>query len=314
MKISNSVHNRAAVFLPAIFCCILWGSITPVLKLSYSLFHLSTGDIPALTVFAGVRYILCGLIGIGFGTVKNKSLPRPKASSWGMILKLALVQTFLQQLAFYVSMAHISGINGSILGCLNNFFSIFIASLVFHQEHLTFRKLLGCGLGFLGVITINLNKGSLSSQITWAGEGAMLAACIFCGASYAMIKEYTSREDSLVLTAYQFLLGGGMLALTGLLLGGTMPVSDLNGYLLFGYMAVMPITAFTIWGILLKSCSVSRLSVFGFINPITGVILSALLLNEAGSISLIQCLAALTLVSLGIYTVNFEQRWKADFD
>lgn len=311
MKISNSVQKQTRILLPAIFCCILWGSITPVLKLSYSLFQLSSQNLPGLTVFAGTRYILCGLIGIGFGTVKNKRLLRPKATSWWMILKLALVQTFLQQIAFYISMAHISGINGSILGCLNNFFSILIASLIFHQERLTFRKLSGCALGFLGVITINLGKGSLSSQITWAGEGAMLAACLFCGASYAMIKEYTSKEDALVLTAYQFLLGGGMLTLTGLTLGGTMPTADWKGYLLFGYMAVMPITAYTIWGLLLKSCNVSKLSVFGFINPITGVILSALLLKEAGSASAIPCIAALILVTLGIYTVNSEQHEKA---
>lgn len=312
MKKSNFVHSCTTVVLPAIFCCVLWGSIAPVLKLSYNLFQISSQELPKLTVFAGVRYLLCGMIGIGFGAVKNKALPRPKKTSWGMILKLALVQTFLQQLSFYISMAHISGINGSILGCLNNFFSIFIASLVFHQERLTFRKLFGCVLGFLGVITINLNEGSFSSQITWVGEGAMLAACAFCGASYAMIKEYTVKEDALILTAYQFLAGGGMLALTGLLLGGTMPVADWRGYLLFGYMAVMPITAFTIWGILLKSCSVSRLSVFGFINPITGVMLSALLLKEAGSISPIQCAIALLLVSLGICIVNIEKREKLE--
>ena len=51
------VLNKSLVVLLAVFCCILWGSITPVVKVSYEFFRISTGDIPALTVFAGIRYI-----------------------------------------------------------------------------------------------------------------------------------------------------------------------------------------------------------------------------------------------------------------
>lgn len=298
------VLNKGLVVVLAICCCVMWGSITPVVKVSYDYFQISTGDIPGLTVFAGVRYILCGLVGIAFGTVKNRSLLRPKKSSWGMILKLALVQTFIQQLSFYISMSHISGINGSILGCLNNFFSIFIACLVFHQEKLTARKLLGCALGFLGVVCINLNAGSISTNISLAGEGAMLIACITCGASYAMSKQYSPHEDVLVLMAYQFFLGGIALTLVGLAMGGTFHGTSVAGYALFSYMVVMPITAFTIWGTLLKSSQVSQLSAFGFINPITGVILSALFLKESQQVSPIQCILALALVSVGIVVVN----------
>ena len=298
------VLNKGLVVVLAICCCVMWGSITPVVKVSYDYFQISTGDIPGLTVFAGVRYILCGLVGIAFGSVKNRSLLRPKKSSWGMILKLALVQTFIQQLSFYISMSHISGINGSILGCLNNFFSIFIACLVFHQEKLTARKLLGCALGFLGVVCINLNAGSISTNISLAGEGAMLIACITCGASYAMSKQYSPHEDVLVLMAYQFFLGGIALTLVGLAMGGTFHGTSVAGYALFSHMVVMPITAFTIWGTLLKSSQVSQLSAFGFINPITGVILSALFLKESQQVSPIQCILALALVSVGIVVVN----------
>ena len=305
------VLNKGLVVVLAICCCVMWGSITPVVKVSYDYFQISTGDIPGLTVFAGVRYILCGLVGIAFGSVKNRSLLRPKKSSWGMILKLALVQTFIQQLSFYISMSHISGINGSILGCLNNFFSIFIACLVFHQEKLTMRKLLGCALGFLGVVCINLNAGSISTNISLAGEGAMLIACITCGASYAMSKQYSPHEDVLVLMAYQFFLGGIALTLVGLAMGGTFHGTSVAGYALFSYMVVMPITAFTIWGTLLKSSQVSQLSAFGFINPITGVILSALFLKESQQVSPIQCILALALVSVGIVVVN--SRGKTQF-
>ena len=306
----TSVMNKGLVVLLAVCCCVMWGSITPVVKVSYDFFQISTGNIPDLTVFAGIRYILCGLVGIAFGTLKNRRFLRPKSTSWGMIGKLALVQTFVQQLAFYISMSHISGINGSILGCLNNFFSIFIACLIFHQEKLTARKLLGCALGFLGVVCINLNAGSISTNISLAGEGAMLVACITCGASYAMSKQYSPHEDVLVLMAYQFFLGGIALTLTGFALGGTFHSTTAGGYVLFAYMAIMPITAYTIWGNLLKSSQVSQLSAFGFINPITGVILSAIFLKESQQVSPAKCIIALALVSLGIYVVNTQRKAK----
>ena len=55
-------------------------------------------------------------------------------------------------------------------------------------------------------------------------------------------------------------------AVAGLSMGGTFHESTVSGYVLFSYMVVMPITAFTIWGTLLKSSQVSQLSAFGFMG------------------------------------------------
>ena len=308
MDKQNPTFSKSAVILLAVLCCVLWGSITPVIKVSYQYFHLTDQDTASLTVFAGIRYILCGTLGIAFGTVKNRRFLRPKRTSWGMVLKLALVQTFIQQLSFYISLTRVSGVNASILGSLNNFFSILAACLVFRQERLTLRKMAGCALGFAGVVFINIFQGSAAAGMSLAGEGALLVACISCGASYAMIKEYTPREDVLVLMAYQFLLGGAMLTAAGFASGGVVHTAAPAGYALFAYMAAMPITAFTLWGMLLQSSNVSQLSAFGFVSPITGVILSAIFLNESGRVSVFQCAVSLALVSLGIYVVNSRER------
>lgn len=307
MKKQAPMFSPRVVILLAVFCCVLWGSITPVVKVSYQYFQLASEDTPSLTVFAGVRYILCGIVGIAFGTIRNRRFLVPQKSSWGMVTMLALVQTFIQQLSFYISLTRVSGVNASILGCLNNFFSILIACLIFRQEKLTGRKVVGCILGFAGVILINISQGSFTASVSLAGEGALLVACISCGASYAMIKEYSPREDILVLMAYQFLFGGLMLALAGFSFGGEVHTASFPGYILFAYMVVMPITAFTLWGILLQSSKVSQLSAFGFVSPITGVIFSAVFLNESGKVSALQCVVSLLLVSLGIYIVNSGQ-------
>ena len=74
------------------------------------------------------------------------------------------------------------------------------------------------------------------------------------------------------------------------------------------YMAMISAVAYTLWGILLKYNPVSRVSVFGFMNPVFGVLLSALILGESAQALSIYALAALVLVSLGIYVVNKPER------
>ena len=59
---------------------------------------------------------------------------------------------------------------------------------------------------------------------------------------------------------------------------------------------------------LLKHNPVSRVAVFGFLNPVCGVILSALLLDESGQAFDLTSLAALLLVCGGIFVVNYEKK------
>ena len=70
------------------------------------------------------------------------------------------------------------------------------------------------------------------------------------------------------------------------------------------YLALVSAVAYSLWGMLLKYNPISRVAVFGFMNPVFGVILSAWLLREGaqslGPVSLV----SLVLVCAGIYIVN----------
>ncbi|MCI9104139.1 MAG: EamA family transporter, partial [Lachnospiraceae bacterium] len=59
-----------------------------------------------------------------------------------------------------------------------------------------------------------------------------------------------------------------------------------------------------LWGVLLKYNPVSRVTVFGFMNPMFGVVLSAIFLGESGQALTWNTFVALILVCLGIYVVN----------
>lgn len=70
------------------------------------------------------------------------------------------------------------------------------------------------------------------------------------------------------------------------------------------YLAFVSAAAYTLWGVLLKYNPVSRVSIFGFMNPVVGVLLSALFLKEGGQAFSVRNLTALFLVCAGIWVVN----------
>ena len=105
------------------------------------------------------------------------------------------------------------------------------------------------------------------------------------------------------MSGYQFLFGGVVLAAGGFFAGGRLRVHP-AGILLLLYMAFISAAAYTIWSMLLAANPVSRIAVFGFFNPVIGVLLSAVLLGESNQAFSLRGLLALVLVSVGIVVVN----------
>ena len=84
-----------------------------------------------------------------------------------------------------------------------------------------------------------------------------------------------------------------------------MSTVTVSGILLLLYMGFISAGAYTLWSILLKYNPVSKVAVFGFFNPVFGVILSTLILQEGTSFNL-KTFMALALVCVGIITVNYK--------
>ena len=223
------------------------------------------------------------------------------------IVELALSQTILQYVFFYVGLSHATGVHGAIITGTNVFFSILFASLVFRYETLNGRKLAGCLLGFAGIVIVNLSGSGSEGlfDVSFLGEGFVLLAQIFYAISSALVKKYSRQFDVVTLSGYQFMIGGLVLMAIGAAFGGTLAgATGPSAYGLLLYMGFLSAVAYTLWGVLLKYNPVSRVTIFGFMNPMFGVLLSAVFLGESGQALTWNTLAALILVSLGIYVVN----------
>lgn len=304
MKDKNFLERTFVVCLLAMLCCFLWGSAFPCIKIGYQMFQISSDQTMSQILFAGVRFTLAGVLVILFGSILSRKILLPKRSSFKNILNICLFQTVIQYLFFYIGMAHTSGVKASIVEASNVFLAILVANLIFHQEKLTFSKMLGCVIGFAGVILINLTGSGLEGGMTMTGEGFILLSAAAYAVSSVLIKRFSVYENPVVISGYQFMIGGLIMIVVGLAGGGSLHPTSPASALMMLYMALISAVAYTIWGILLKYNPVSRVAVFGFMNPVFGVVLSALLLKEGSQIPLFQCVASLVLVCLGIYIVN----------
>lgn len=297
-------------FLGALLCCFLWGSAFPCIKIGYGLWDINSDETWKVICFAGVRFFLAGAFVILFACISKKKLIVPRKDEWGKILLLSLFQTIGQYVFFYIGLAHTTGVNSAVVDSLTTFFAIIIASLVMKMERLDFRKILGCVLGFGGVVIVNLTPQGFTFSLLGDGLVALSAMCY--GVSSAMIKRYSDKHDTVLFSGYQFLLGGTVMTLIGALMGGVggeigSPQVTAPAVMMLVYLALVSSVAYTLWGILLKKNDVSKISIFGFMNPVIGVILSALLLGEAGQLG-IKYVISLVLIALGIVVVNYEKK------
>ncbi len=313
-KQSVNLTDMKVVLLLAGLCCFLWGSATPAIKTGYRLFGIDSADTYSIILFAGVRFLLAGFLVILFHSMTEKRWVMPPRGARWKIVKQSLAQTVLQYYFFYVGLAHATGVHGAIITGSGVFISILFASLVFRYEKLTGRKIAGCILGFAGIVVMNLAGAGSENlfEVSITGEGFVLLAQVFYAISGALVKQYAKDCDVVTLSGYQFMAGGCILILIGAVCGGSIAGSSsdhvlaaavMPGILLL-YLALISAVAYTLWGILLKYNPVSRVAIFGFMNPMFGVLLSAIFLGESGQALSWNALAALVLVCLGIYVVN----------
>ena len=298
--------HRKVVFLLASLCCLLWGSAYPAIKNGYALFHIAADDIPTKLVFAGYRFAFAGLALLVFAFASRKPVFAIQLRTFGQMTLLGLTQTSLQYVFFYIGLAYATGVKSSIMNATGTFFSVLLAHFIYQNDRLSFNKALGCVVGFVGVMVVNFRPGLLSFDFTLLGEGSVVLAAFILSAASIYGKKISQQVDSVVLTGYQLAIGGLALLLAGFATGGALEAFTPVSAALMLYLVALTSVAFSLWTILLKYNRVSMITVFNFMIPIFGTLLSAVFLDERflewknG--------LALWLVCYGIWLVTKEEK------
>ena len=161
---------------------------------------------------------------------------------------------------------------------------------------------------FAGVVVINLMGNSLDMGFKLTGEGFILIAQLSYGISTVLINLFSRKVSPVVLSGTQFTMGGIVLTLIGVGMGGHLGNVTAGGVAIIFYLAMVSAVAYTLWSVLLAWNDVSKVAIFGFVNPLCSVILSALMLGEVKQAFNIGSLIALILVCTGIYIVNCKKK------
>ena len=284
----------------ALICCALWGSAFPCVKIGYELLQIKTTGSQIL--FAGYRFVGAGILTVLMGCIIEKRVLTLKKSAIPYVAGIGIFQTTLQYIFFYIGMANTTGVKGSVINASNAFVSIIVAHFLVKGERMTWKKGVGCILGFAGVVIINLSPGAWGSGFSLKGEGMVAICTIIYGTSSVLMKFVSKKGRAMAITAYQLMVGGAALIGFGFLLDGNISGFTVKSSLLLFYMAMLSAVAFSLWTTLLKYNPVGKVTIYGFSIPIFGAGLSAVFLGE--DIFSLKNLVALLCVSAGIILVN----------
>ena len=305
MKEKKSIFKKPVfVCLLSLFCCFLWGSAFPSVKKGFHLFEIASSDTGSQLVFAGIRFAIAGIMVIIVSSVMNRKFLFPKKKSIGKVLIIALFQTVIQYFFYYIGLARTSGVKASVIIGMSVFITLVLSAVIFKLEDLTSKKVIGCLIGFIGIMIINMNGFSYDFSFSLMGEGFILISTVASAFSSVIMKKFSKDENPMMLSGWQFFIGGIILSTVGFSMGGRIVFSGISAYILMFYLAFISAAAYTLWSILLKHNPVSEISVYGFTKQIFGVLLSALFLGETAEAMSINSILSLILVCTGIFIVN----------
>jgi drug/metabolite transporter (DMT)-like permease len=286
----------------ATLCCLLWGSAYPAIKGGYALLQVAQDDLGGKMLFAGWRFLLAGIVLLGFAWATGRRLGVRTGRDAAAVFVLGATQTALQYVFFYIGLAHATGVKSSIMNATGTFFSVLFAHFVYRHERLDHRKVLGCLVGFAGVLVVNVSPQLAQFDFTLLGEGFVVIAAFVLAAASIYGKRLSQRFDAVSMTGAQLAIGGAILLLVGQVAGGTLAHWSWEAVALMAYMVLLSAIAFTLWTVLLKHNSVALVAVFNFLIPVFGAVLSAIFLGE--SVLEWKNLLALVLVCGGIAMVT----------
>ena len=295
-----SIFQRPVwVSLFALTAAISWGWAYPLIKMGMEEYQITADMTGSKMLFAGIRFFISGIIILAiarsshrkFGFKKNAVQKEnhdiqkngsfkflTNTNVWFLLL-YALLNTTLHYAFFYFGLSHNAGARSAILNSMSVFTVVIFACIFFKSDRMTWRKALGCIIGFLGILALNLG-GKESGSFTFLGDGMIILNAL-CGASASLLtRGLSKRVDVFVGTGYSLSIGGALLVIPALLMGGYLPVISLWGITILLLLIAISTISFALYNKLLSCNPVGKVAIYNSLIPVVGAITSCLCLGE----------------------------------
>lgn len=287
----------------AILACLLWGSAFAGAKIGF--------QYADPIYLSGLRFTLAGILLMPVMWLKGVHLA-PALRHWRFMLLFAFMQTYLQYGLFFLGLDKVPGATAAIIIGGGPLFVAIMAHLSLSNDKMTLRKIMAILLGLSGVVFISLAKGQFTSDNPgfYLGIGLLLLSNLVGGYTNIMVvKKKQYNISPIALTSFANFTGGLMLLLTSFVL----EKPEIKGYpaefyLALLWLAIIPAAGFSLWYSLLQrpEVKVSELNMWKFVVPVSGCILSWLLLP--GEKPDIPSVIGIIIITLALQILQFPER------
>lgn len=293
-------HADLSVYCKLVAVTMIWGGTFVAGR------YLAGGLSPWLA--ASLRFLLASLALLGFMAVARIALVRPSLKQLGQLALLGFFGIFFYNLCFFLGLQQVNASRASLIVALNPAV-IALASWALFKERLSRRKLLGilsC-LSGAALVICNRDPSALAAGAGgWYGDLLILGCVLGWGVYSLCSKGLNQHLGPLQTVTYSILMGTLMLWAATLARGEfdlhAIVRLDLSQGLSLLYLGVLGSALAYIWyydG--LRRIGATRSGVFIALNPLTAVLLGALLLGE--QLSLVMGMGGVLILG-GIYQCN----------
>ena len=284
------MKNDVKVILKATLVMLLWGSLFPCIKMGYRYFNIDSGHIPSLLLFAGIRFLLCGLILTMICGARRERMRLSSKKEWLPLIGVAGFAVVLHYACTYTGLSMVESGKTALLKQLGALLFICFSFVFFKEDKFSIFKLAAAGLGLCGILVLNLD-GANGHFSLGLGELLVIAASLCTVLSNVFGKRLTRTMAPLVMTGYSQLLGGVLLCIAGLLGAGRFGTFSWQGAVIFAYILFASCMGYGMWYSLLRTNDLSKLFIIKFLEPVFAALCGLLLLGEELTVTYLPALA-----------------------
>ena len=282
---------------------IAWAAVSIFWGTTYLAIRIGVEVLPP-ALFAGIRFLIAGLILIPILLLKGYSLPSKKdlipISITGILL-LTVANGTVVWSEQWVSSSLAALIIASI-----PFFMVGMEALMPNGEKLSLKKGLGILVGFCGIFLLLWPdiKGAINSAYL-KGIMGLVIAIIAWAAGSIYSKHRDIKTAPFMSAAFQMLIAGGVLTLIGMVKGELSQFTfDPKGIAALVYLMIFgSLIGYSAYIYALAKLPTATVSTYAYINPVIAVILGWLVLDER--LDWIVALATV-IILLGVLLVKKE--------
>ncbi len=292
---------KSTTFL-AIFASWLWSTAFVAVKIGLE-YHTPLQ-------FAGIRFFISGIVILLLFGKFRRFIKEIKVHT-KLFVSVALVQVFFQYALFYSGLNLIPGALGAMIIGSSPFFIAIVAHFSLQNDRMTFPKLVSILIGVAGIaiITLGRTKVEMRGELEWIGIILLLANNLFSGYANVLVSKSPDNVSPLALSAFTLIFGGFLLFIASIPFEG-IPTGHFPAkyYLSLGWLSFLSAAAISIWFTLLKrpGVKVSLLNVWKFLIPVSGAILSWIILeNEHPDVPSI---IGMIVIAISLVALNFANR------